>query len=93
MTIPLMIEPPASSLGKPPVTVPGYRPLPAPSSANDAAAGAAAADVPLHWVARDRLRYAVDANDRVARVMAAAVAAVGAVALLEAVARLAALYA
>lgn len=93
MTIQLMIEPPASSVGKPPLTVSGYRPLPAPPAANDAAAAAAAADVPLHWIARDGLRYAVDANDRVARVMAAAVAAVGAVALLEAVARLAALYA
>jgi len=39
------------------------------------------------------VRYAIDADDRVARVIAAAVAAVGAVTLLESVARLAALYA
>jgi len=93
MTIQLSIERPAGHLGNPPATVPAWRPLPAPPAANDAAVAAMATDVRLPRVALHDVRYAFDADDRVARVIAAAVAAVGAVTLLESVARLAALYA
>ena len=93
MTMQLSIERPADRLGKPPTTAPAWRPLPAPPAANDAAVAATATDVRLPGVALHGLHYVVGADDRVARVIAAAVAAVGAVALLESVARLAALYA
>ena len=94
MTMQLSIERPAGHLGNPPATVPAWRPLPAPPAANDAAAVAAVAtNVRLPRVVLHDVRYAIDADDRVARVIAAAVAAVGAVTLLESVARLAALYA
>ena len=96
MTIQLSIERPVVRVGNPPGATPGYRVLPAPSAANDAAAAhgiAMPADVPLPTQPLRSVRYAVDADEVVARVIAAAVAAVGAVALLETVARFAALYA
>ena len=97
MTIPLSIERPAGRLGKAPGTVPVYRPLPTPDAANEPAARRVEAtgpiDVPLPGSALRTVHYAIDADGIVARGIAAAVASLGAVALLESVARLAALYA
>jgi hypothetical protein len=96
MTIPLSIERPAGRLGKAPGSAPVYRPLPTPDAANDPAARrfvAAPLDVPLPGGALRTVRYAIDADGIVARGIAAAVASICAVALLESVARLAALYA
>ena len=70
MTIQLSIERPAGHLGNPPATVPAWRPLPAPPAANDAAVAAMATDVRLPRVALHDVRYAIDADDRVALVIA-----------------------
>jgi hypothetical protein len=95
--MPLSIERQPGHPGNAPATTPGYRPLPSPDASNDPAAatsgGALVLDVALP---RDPLRtgrYALEADDVVARMMAGAAASLGAIALLEAVARLAALYA
>lgn len=97
MTMPLSIERLPGRPGNAPAVTPGYRPLPSPDAANDPAAvtsrGAPATDVALPQDPRRPGRYALEADDVVARVIAGAAASLGGIALLEAVARLAALYA
>jgi hypothetical protein len=95
--MPLSIQRLPGRSGNAPAATPGYRPLPPPDAANDPAAaasrGSPAADVALPRDPWRPGRYALEADDVVARVIAGAAASLGGIALLESVARLAALYA
>jgi hypothetical protein len=97
MTIALSIERPAAPVGNPPATGPGYLPVPSSPAANDPAAVrsdiASRVDVALPPFPLHAVRYDTAADGIVAKALGAAVASVGALALLEAVARLAMLQA